>query len=440
MTGLALHLLNITLGNIDVPGGILGNRTLTPAGGPKEGPDGLLVPADFELMLLGPYPARKAQAPTSLNLIDLFPISSSAANPAFEEGVLEPEKYGLPYKPEALLHINSNFMMTASCPDRMAEVLKKIPFMVSFAIYLDETVQFADIVLPDTHNLERLIPFPNHRTLGMAVGPGPWYWPIAQPVSKPDPGVKSWMEVILELADRVGITDNKYTWEEIADTWAKSWFGKDKDLTWFKQHGLLVTEDKPVEQAYPRPFLKPRIPIYFEHFIGAGEDLEKVTKKMGTTWDISDYQPLPDWKPCPAYQDNAQGYDLYAINYKIPFHTSSFTAQNPWLDELGCYHPSAYKILINSQVAAKKNIKDGNLICIESREGRVKGEAKIVEGIHPEVVGVAGAFGHWTEDMPVAKGKGVHFNRLISSGLDRMDMISTVLDACVKVKAYRVEE
>ncbi|MDP2726337.1 MAG: molybdopterin dinucleotide binding domain-containing protein, partial [Dehalococcoidia bacterium] len=321
-------------------------------------------------------------------------------------------------------------MVSTSNPKRMAEVFKKVAFIVYMTPYLNETAELADIVLPDARYLERLIPFCNLPGEFIAAGPGDWYWNWQQPVLEPPANVRPHIDVFLELADRAGFredyyvmlnsmlnlqepyrldTSKRYTWEEIADIWGKAWFGPEHGLAWFKEHGFLVSGRKKVEEAYPRPFLKPRIPVYLEHFQTAGEEVRKVTQGLGIPWDVSDYQPLPDWKPCPAYDENSDEYDLYAVNYKLPFHSFSVTAQNPLLNELAEHHPYAYKVLIPAKVAAERGIRDGDGVWVESPAGRLEGRAKVTECIHPQVVGLAGTFGGWAEGRPIARGKGMHF-------------------------------
>lgn len=80
---------------------------------------------------------------------------------------------------------------------------------------------------------------------------------------------------------------------------------------------------------------------------------------------------------------------------------------------------------------------DCYFVWVESEAGRVRGQLKVTEGIHPEVVAMASTFGHWAQGMPVARGKGVHFNSLLATKLERVDMVSGALDACVRVKVYR---
>lgn len=460
MTGQAIQLLNMVVGALDVPGGLMGTNPVGPWWKPKEGPDGLIIPADMHMVLEPAFPARPVERPETLELREFFPVSSYAS-PMLEESLLQPEKFALPYQPEMLILIHSNVMMSTAGPKRMAQVLKKFPYIVSVALQLDETVELADLVLPDTHYLERMVAFPNRPNEYLPAGEGPWFWVLAKPAVPPAGGSRSWPDVFLELADRVGIREDflaifntmrglkepyrldpakKYSWEEIIDTWAKSWFGPEHDLNWFKKQGLLISAQKTVEEAYPRPFLKPRIPLYLEHFINAGKEVKQVTEKMGIAWDTSNYRALPDWVPCPDHNQPQGEHALFMVNYKLPFHTFSSTAQNPWLNELADHHLYAYKMLIHPKAAATNNVKDGDLLWVESEIGRVKAWAKVSECVHPEVVAVAGTFGHWAKDMPVAFGRGTHFNSLVRWSMDRIDTVSAALDTCVKVKVYPVED
>ena len=454
LTGIAIQLLNLVVGALDVPGGLLGTNPVGPFWGPSQGLDGLIVPSDIQMSVPSGHPVKEVKLPETLELRELFPVAAYS-RPMWEEALLSPEKYQLPYHPEAMIIAQSNCVISASRPSRMAEVLKKIPFIVCFNLHLDETTQFADIVLPDAHYLERLVPFPNRPNEFLAPGEGYWYWALCQPVVGAMKSARPWAEVLIELAERIGISADlmimlnakyklkppyklepggKYSLPEIVDIWAKCWFGPEHDLAWFKENGVLLSAKKTVEEAYPRPFLKQKIPIYYEHFLRAKDELVKILDQLNLSWDLSDYQPLPDWKPCPAYLERPVDHAFYVVNYKLPFHTFSFTAQNPWLSELAEHHPYAFKILINSDAAEREGLADGDTVWLESEGGRVKGELKLTEGVHPEVVAIAGTFGHWAEAMPVAKGKGVHYNSLIPPGVDQMDKVSAALDSCIRVK------
>lgn len=454
LTGMAIQLLNIVVGAMDVPGGMLGSRTKGPFWEPREGPDGLIMPAQFQVIVDAAYPARAVGRPETVEFRELFPVSSYSA-PLFEEAMLNPEKYQFPYQPELLIQVRSNPMMSSSNPERMAAALTKFPYMVRFSPQLDETAELADMVLPDTHSLERLVPFPSVRAEGIPSGQGHWYWIIGQPVVEPVGESRNWAEVFLELAHRLNILPDmcvminngfnfkepfqldptkKQTLEDITDAWAKSWFGAEHGLDWFRKNGCLITAKKKIEEAFPRPFIKPRIPLYLEYLKKAGEEVEKVTKEANIDWDTSDYQPLPDWKPCPEYEKKSNDYDLFPVNFKLPFHGLSVTTVNSWLNEVCEHHPFAFKLLINTETARKKNIRSGQIVWVESKTGKLKGEVRLTECIHPEVIALAGTFGHYAQGMPGAQDKGMHFNRLLPSTPDRLCLVTAALDTCVRVK------
>ncbi len=460
-TALAIQLLNLIVGNIYAPGGHRGTNPVGPYWSTKEGRDGLLVAGHPQGSNTDPYAfyGHEPGSAESLDLEQLFPVAWERC-PALQLAVLEPERFKLPFKAEILIHCRTNMMMTTADRESMAEALRKIPFQVSFARELDETMAFADIVFPDLHYLERLDSFPSDIRYNVSPSSGQWYWGVRQPVANPPVGPKHWAEVLLELAERAGFSKDfhtilnltyelkdthkldpaeKYSWEELADRRMKSRFGEQHGLTYFKEHGYITLKRK-VEEMYPCSSIKGRIPIYYDHLLDAGLFAQKSAEKMGLIWDIADFEPLPHWRPCPAYQEKSDDFELYVVNTTLPFHTYTVTPANPWINEFSERHPYAHKIMINPRAAAKEGIRSGDLIWVQSPSAKVKGEAKITECIHPEVVGIAGVFGGWGRKNILGPSKGAHFNSLIPFSLDRIDPLSNGLDACVKVKVYKAEE
>jgi anaerobic selenocysteine-containing dehydrogenase len=429
-----------------------------PAGkwAPGASPEGLVTPpraighgAEFY--------AFDGESPEDLGLRTLFPLSTNRAA-LYQLNVDDPELFGLPYEPEVLIVCRRNLLMNNVNPVQSAEMLRKIPFIVSFAIQLDETAEFADLVFPEAHYLERLDLFPNIPILNVAQGTGYYYWGLRQPVVE---GPRSWVDVLLEVADRLDFLgdvyrllnkswglvepykldpEQHYSMAELLDRRAKSQFGPERGLDWFRANGYHKVE-RPVEEQYPGPTMSARFPLYFENLPRAGEAAARVAAKLGQpSWDTSDYTTLPDWRPCPAYDvaptagDGRGPFDLFVVNFKIPFQTLSFSAQNPLLTDLSDHHPYAYKILVNAETARRKGIADGTRITVESEAGQVAGVAKLTECIHPEVVGIAGVFGSWARRKDVARGKGAHFNTLLPLSLDRIDRMSSGVDSCIRVR------
>lgn len=450
--GFSVHMLNILLGAMDVPGGHLGLDVIGPYWAPKTGPDGFLV-AGGEARGAIPYPPRKIKRPESAELLELFPVAVYS-RPMFLVNLLEP-RFGLPYKPEVLINGRTNFLLTSANPEQVIKGIRNIPLMVSFTYTMNETSEFCDIVIPDTHFLERLDPMINGEYLH-APGMGQWDWTYRLPVSEPPSGIRHWLSILLEWSERLGFlkelygivntkyglkgdlqldSSKEYSYEEIVDHVSRAKFGK--GLDWFKQNGHVTTGEKRVEEAYPRPYFKGKMPIYLEHLIDTGRELKKFTQEdLKIDWDVSDYQALPDWKPCPAF--NETNYDMYLVNYKLPYRTHTTTTENPVLMGLSDKGRGGdFSLHMNAATAAKKGLKDGDTVWVESKDGtKAKAVLRVNELVHEEVVASPGNMGQWTTKE---KEKGINTNAFITLTMDRVDTLSGALDSCVKVRVTKAK-
>jgi anaerobic selenocysteine-containing dehydrogenase len=455
-TGTAVQLLNVMVGAVDVPGGNLSTNVVGPHGKFRvgEGPEGIIT-SGAELGNRRPYPARTPTAPRTLDLGDLLPVGRSP-RPLLALGLTDYADL-LPYKAEAVVHFSSNALMVAANPKVLARALSKIPFMVSFAHVVDETVELADIVLPTQHALERY-DFPVNSLRGWVTGDR-WYFTLRQPGVSSPPHVEHVADVFMELAERLGLgkkmtaelnaklrlkdsyrldEEQSYRWKEILDRSAKSSFGEEHGLDWLTEHGL-VTWRRELGERYPRGVLKlPRLPIYFEHMLEVRPKVEALLKEAGLDWDLSGYQAMPFWKPCPATAQKERGYDLTAVNFKFGFHSFSTSQGNPWLEELTARHPWGYNLIMNAESGRQRGIADGDKIIVESCEGETfEGRVKLTQGIHPEVLGIGACFGRWSRGEPLSRGKGVHYNALLPHKMGWIDAMSGHIDACAPVRVKK---
>ncbi|MDO8671108.1 MAG: molybdopterin dinucleotide binding domain-containing protein, partial [Dehalococcoidia bacterium] len=462
---LAVSLLNQICGTADAAGGALGFNpvchghpdTGRPAYVPTPDPDGMMMTGIW-LLPHKAYPPHDPAAPSALTLGELFPMVPLSAFLVSADREEWWEKFKIPYRPKVLLNYGSNSIMSVGNKEVHAEVLKKFEFIISFDIFLNETTDFADIVLPDTSYMERLDPTPNFPfILNHPAGMGQWGWPIRQPLVQPVPERRSFLDVIYQIAYRIGLgeqinlatnvyfelqgkhrlaPDAKYVYGEIVDRVLKDKFGDDRGLEWFKEHGVITWPKKP-EEVYWRHLTPVRVPVYFEFFQTLGEQIREIAKGFGAENDIKyyAYQSVPDWNPCPSHLEKDPSFDFYSFYYRDVVHTNSLTMENPWLDEAAQMDPYTYDITINTTTAKKKGMKDGDLVWVETKKGRkVQGKLKLSEGIHPEGLGIAALCGHWTDNQPIAKGKGVFYNELIEVDYEHMDPGNHSIDICAKVK------
>jgi molybdopterin-containing oxidoreductase family molybdopterin binding subunit len=458
-----LKLVNIVVGAVNVPGGILS----TSARGdhphrwePAGGTDGMLEDGGhiFGVPHAKAFPGRTPTKPVRMDLTELFPLATHS-NTLLPVTLDNPESFGLPYRLEVLIHTPTNSLLSSYGDTKKVERLcQSLSFIFGFAVEVNETTLFDDIVLPFPSALERYdfntgsgehsIPPCGHHD---------FHWQIRTPAVEPAGQIRYPQEVIQELAERLDLLPDvlrlvnytfrldgkhalkpgrRYPVAEVLDRTVQSWFGEERDLDWFRKHGF-ITLPRSIEECYHGPFLEARIPVYLEHFLNRGKELGRVLDELGLNWDLSDYQPLSEFMPCPSYDALQKGdFDLIAVHFKFPYVYGGYGNENPWIDEI-CERTNAYDILLNESVGKAKGIRDGDSVWLESPVRKVRAKVKLTQCIHPQAVGVGGHFGHWSAGMPVARGKGINFNSLLPTDIDHIDMISSALDHCVQVKVYK---
>lgn len=442
LNGLSIILLPTLVGALDVPGGLLGDPWGLIGGG----------------RVGGMYPPRPVEPPTTPEMFELIPVGPYGA--IFY--LLNSERgdtYKPPPYPKMLMHYHSNIMKTSGPPEVVERFLKRIPFIVSLVRRLDETAEFADIVLPDLHHLERLVAF-TYAHYGAGDGPLTAYG--AKPVVHPqfrgpreDETYVDGMQVLMELARRAGFEGDyykmlnqvaglkpdyaldparHYTYMEIVDRQLRSELGDDKGLEWLLEDGLWIDDKTPTEK-YPRQFFSARAQIYYEFMQRAGEDVRRVTDELGIPWETDDYQAMPDWKPCPSYRHQAP-HDMYLTNMKMPNQALSHTHRNPMLAALSARHNDLRSVWINPVTAAAKDIDDGERVLIETFEGRRQtATARVTNLVHPEVLATQGCGGGWAAG---ADSDEVNFNALLAIDEDHIDFLSGALDCCISARVSKL--
>lgn len=465
----AIDLLNHIVGAADVVGGTLGFNPVCyghPESGrpyyvPSADRDGLMATGTWMLPHV-PYPPADPRKPDSIGFTELFPLSHVSPLMASSDQEHWWQKFKLPYRPKVMINYGANSLMSVGNKDAVAASLANFEYIISFDLFLNESSDFADIVLPDASYLEVVDPRPNFPFIfNHPAGQGEWGWPIRQPVVEPIHERRSARDVLLQLAYRLGrgpeinmalnsyfrldgeqMLDPKqqYNMDEISDHELKHKFGKQHGLEWFKEHGVM-TWPKKTEEVYWRTFLDVRVPIYHEYLLDLGERTGHICAEHGMHYDPRYYGALPEWLPCPSHEVEDRSFDLFAFYYRDTIQVNGFTMENPWLDEAARMDPYSYRIAINAATGRSKGLKDDDVIFVETSTGRrVEGRVKLTEGIHPEGVGIAACAGHWTRHQPIAKGKGVFFNDLLEVDFEHTSPVNLNLDLCAKVKVGRVPE
>jgi anaerobic selenocysteine-containing dehydrogenase len=171
-----VHSINVLTGSINRPGGVL-------------------FADDAPIQPL-PSPALDETARAGLSR---EPIG--APTPPFARGS-QPLRFaeavaGTEAPVEALLLYYANPIASSTDPSVWREALDKIPFVVSFSPFLDETAQYADVVLPDLLPYERWQDAPTPTSYPYPV------WGLAQPLIEPQEGAMHTGDAVLALARRL---------------------------------------------------------------------------------------------------------------------------------------------------------------------------------------------------------------------------------------------
>ncbi|MGE5744763.1 MAG: molybdopterin dinucleotide binding domain-containing protein, partial [Gemmatimonadota bacterium] len=177
LSGLAVHSLNVLMGNISRPGGVM------------FGDDPPLAPL-AEARVDAVARAGLARAPVAHAAVPFGmgdPAPQFAAAAARGVGPIE-----------ALLLYYSNPLASAARPDDWRAALERIPFVVSFSPFLDETTRFADLVLPDLLPYERWQDAPTPSSYPYQV------WGLAQPLVAPPDKTLATADALLALARALG--------------------------------------------------------------------------------------------------------------------------------------------------------------------------------------------------------------------------------------------
>lgn len=444
LDNMTYKLFNMLVGNIDVPGGHLGVPLDHRGFFISPGEDGMIKPEPHQLHPIPPF----KYPPDSTHLMEWFPIGFDAGQ-LNAETLLEPERFGLDYQPEVLLLYHSNPLWNMPETDKIEQIMRRMKFIVAIDIHLTESTQWADVFLPDRTYLESTL-------LNCLEPPVVTGHSLRQPVVEPLGDTRDAYEILTELAERLGFLDDwndllnvvcgfvanttymldpdrRYTVEELWDRFARSVYGDDRGLEWFKRHGHAVRYRTPEETYMPYGDL--RIPFYFEYVKRVGAQLRQQMEAAGITdWRFDNYVPLPFWKNSPVIEDGERGYDFYAITFKEALHTFADTVVMPWLTEVSEKDPVHQGILINRATAERLGIETGQRIRLVSPAGCIEGRAQVVEGIHPQVVGVSNAITREYVTNPTVRVKGAHFNRLLTGSMRYTDSATGGLESTARVR------
>ena len=418
---MAIHALNALVGSIDAPGGVVMQRPPPLAPWPLVFVDDLTAQGLAQPRLDGP---------------ESYPLARSAAH-RLPEAILS----GDPYPLEALLLYRANPLHDA--PDALdwQEALERVPFIVSFDPFIEETSAYADYVLPDHTFLERWIAAPLWPSLGYPA------LALGQPVVEPLYDTRAFGDVLIQLAHQVGGGPGvSFPWSDYPE------------LLRFRLSGLLDLGEGSIQAATADEFWRELTArgVWVDspyRFAGGPEgDPEAWEAVLATPSGKFEFTPQvfeergvslkPPYYEPPRYAGAEDEYPFHLHLYTLMAQAFGPGAANlPHLHELYGLHVKEMWgnwVEINPETAHELDIADGNEVWVESPAGRIRLPARLYEGAQPDTVNIPAGLGH-TMGGGWAAGVGANAERLVE-GRQVDELSGLVARQGMRVKIYKVEE
>ncbi len=344
----------------------------------------------------------------------------------------------------------------------------KIPHIIYSDAFYSEMVAYADLILPDTTYLERwdcisLL----DRPISDADG---WADAIRQPVMKPDRDVRPFQDVLLDLGSRLGLAgmvdeeghpkfpggyrdyithherrpgigmlagwrgadggdsgkgdpnpdqidryiENQCFWRAELPVGQRYFRNVNRDyLAFAKDKGFIVDESPILCQLYSEEIQRFRLSARGH---GAVQPPVRDRERIETYFD-----PLPIWYP-PLEDDGAEMFPMHAVTQRPMAMYHSWGSQNAWLRQIHGFN----RLYVPSSQARAIDVADDDWVWLISRNGRIKAQVRLMEGVNPNTVWSWNAIGKrkgaWNlaADAPEAR-KGFLMNHLIDELLPAGD-------------------
>jgi anaerobic selenocysteine-containing dehydrogenase len=276
--------------------------------------------------------------------------------------------------PKVLLIDDVNPVYGSPAASKVADALKRSPFIVSFGSFIDETSALADLILPDHSFLESWVDAAPESGSATAV-------PVKfAPVMRPLYDTRSTLDVLLDVSRKLA--------KPLAD-----------------------------------------LPSSFEEF------LNKETK---TGPSPKPQVPSPVGLTDPQFDGDASQYPYHFIPYPSQGLYDGSLAHLPWLQELPDPMTSGMWcswVEINEKKARELGIEQGDLIEVTSSQGSLRAPAFLSPGIAPDAVAIPVGQGH-TNFTRYASNRGV--NPIAILAPTTIPETGTLAWAATRVKIARV--
>jgi len=315
---------------------------------------------------------------------------------------------------KALLLIDSNPLFTFPEAEKLRSSLGNVPFVASFASYLDETAAMADLILPSHVALERWVDDVPEPGVGYAVRT------VGQPVVAPrwdtrDPG-----DVLIEAAKALGGT--------VATS-----------LPFENMEAAVKESFRSVHALHAGPGVDADFEAFFKKAVAAGGWWNAAGQRAdGTETRKVNFVVPTQGVAARAFAGDPQQMPFMLHIYPSAAFADGRHAHLPWLQEMPDPMTTVMWgswVEMNPETAHKLEIREGDVLRITSPSGSIELPAFLYPGLRPDVIAIPVGQGH-TQYGRYAMNRGANPLRLTSSTLDSAS--GAVVSTAVRVSASKV--
>ncbi len=320
---------------------------------------------------------------------------------------------------KALLVFDSNPLFTLPEAEKLHSELAKVPFVASFASFLDETSVMADLILPGHVTLERWVDDVPEPGVGFPIRT------VGQPVVEPrwdtrDPG-----DILIDTAKALG--------------------GKASEALPFENMAAAVKESfRSMHALQAGSTVDADFDAFFRKVVAAGGWWQPPAEGAGLKAEslaaarvnfVVPSQPVT----ARAFAGDAAQMPFMLYIYPSAAFADGRTAHLPWLQEMPDPMTTVMWgswVEINPETAHKLEIHEGDIVTISSPRGIVELPAFLYPGLRPDVIAIPAGQGH-TQFGRYAQHRGANPLRISQSALDTTS--GAVLQTGVRVSATKTE-
>jgi anaerobic selenocysteine-containing dehydrogenase len=363
---LAVHCLNALVGNLNQPGGVWEVPEPDFISWPEVEMDRVASEGMQKERVDG---AGSQKYPLARYLLNRLP---EAINVSGESPI------------QILFIAGANPVYSMSGTESVTKAFDKIPLVVSFSSYLDETSVYADLILPNHAFLER------YEDVPLALGFPKPIISLAKPAVDPLLDTRHAGDVIIQLAQQMGGSiAEAFPWESYENCLEETLADKWEELN---ERGFWTGSD------YTAP---PRT----QAFETDSSKFEFANKSMA---ELHPYAPIK------AEGDETQ-YPLLLIPYDTMRLASGYVGSPPFLIktlEDTILKADDVLVEINPETAQPLGLSNGRIATLSTPKGSARVRVQHSNGIKPGVIALPRGLGHTAYDEFLA-GKGVNVNALI---------------------------